>query len=472
MQWFSDACSIFKIEDETYMSYWRGQHLDKLPHVKNKKPIVEGLPLQVFLFVYRLFRNYRPFGDVPKERHIDFLFFAGSQNQMVALQTSLIELKERKIRTCAIGERFVVKIEKCSGYYEPLSYSLADIGKALFLLIVRGPDLWLKLRREYDALTRRRFFVDFCRSYIYVPYFLKVLKRSEPKFIVVANDHNVANRSLIAVAHYLKIRTVYLQHASVGNLFPALRFDYAFLDGMASLDIYEKCRDNRKATQLGYPLPKIFLSGQKKPIRKEPSSHAANGIGVAINILDDIDDTIRLVKVIVNAGLKVSIRWHPMQDSVSVAKIRKAFFDNKNITLSDPASNSLQDFFSACFVLVAGNTSIHLEAIVVGVPTVYYQISPVLVPDVYGYVANGLADCVESTSELITYLKSITDTGFSADKFSAVRYYSSSFGTEWEGREGILVAETLERISKYQPVTDLYVEKDKVPEFDQIYAIA
>ena len=37
-------------------------------------------------------------------------------------------------------------------------------------------------------------------------------------------------------------------------------------------------------------------------------------------------------------------------------------------------------------ILVASNSSIHLEAALDGLPTFYYEMSKVLFPDYYGYV--------------------------------------------------------------------------------------
>jgi len=472
MQWYKDACNIFEAENETYMCYWRGQEINNLPHIRDATPVVEGMALQVLLFIYRLIKNCRPFGGNTKAGRVDYFYYANTKNQIVSLQSSLAAQKRKGAKVCSIAERSIVENNEITEHYEKLSYSLADIGKALVLLVVRGPGLWKKLRDEYDITIRTKFYADFCRPYIYVPYFLRTLERRSPKFVVVANDHNVMNRSLIAVAHFMKIKTVYMQHASIGQLFPALRFNYAFLDGSASLDIYKKCRGNIKPTQSHYPQPTVFLSGQKKQIEKVPPDRAANYIGLAINILNDMEDTVRLVDVMLRAGFKLCIRWHPAQDSASVLELKKAVDCRDSVVLSDPDSSTLQDFFSLCYVVVAGNTSIHLEAIVAGVPAVYYEITPAHVPDAYGYVASGLTDRVDSVSALLNYVKVVDAPEFYAGRAAAIRYYSSSFGTAWEGREGVLVAETLQRISHVQTMDDLYVEQDEEAEFERVYALA
>ena len=56
----------------------------------------------------------------------------------------------------------------------------------------------------------------------------------------MSNDHSPANRALLLVAKSKGIKTVYMQHASVSNLFPVLDFDYSFLDGVNAYNIYKE----------------------------------------------------------------------------------------------------------------------------------------------------------------------------------------------------------------------------------------
>ena len=115
--------------------------------------------------------------------------------------------------------------------------------------------------------------------------------------MITSNDHNVPNRCMLAVAHHLGIKTVYLQHASVSPIFPALRVNYAFLDGQCALDIYRQCEPNQPNTNRNAPLPKVILSGQKKHVKRSEKSQSTL-IGVAFNVLDDAEAGIAFINAL------------------------------------------------------------------------------------------------------------------------------------------------------------------------------
>jgi len=88
-------------------------------------------------------------------------------------------------------------------------------------------------------------------------------------------------------------------------------------------------------------------------------------------------------------------------------------------------------------------------------------LTPADQPDYYGYVRHGLAECVRSVGELTDFLQK---TRYNlSPKQQAVRYYSSTYLTEWDGREGELVALCLECLSTRRAlpvkVTDFHVSK-------------
>ena len=91
--------------------------------------------------------------------------------------------------------------------------------------------------------------------------------------------------------------------------------------------------------------------------------------------------------------------------------------------------------------MISGNSSIHLEAALAGVLPIYYEISPTNNPDYYGYVKSGLAVKANDFNEI----KNIIEQKLLSNKARdvAIRYYSSTYNTPWEGNEGNLVAECL-----------------------------
>ena len=108
-----------------------------------------------------------------------------------------------------------------------------------------------------------------------------------------------------------------------------------------------------------------------------------------------------------------------------------------DLSFSDPKEESVSDFVTRIRCLVAGNTGIHLETSICGVPSIYYVIEDDGAFDYYGFVAQGLsihAPDHEALGSLLADLDSLSV------NTNAVRTYSATFRTEWQGREGELVS--------------------------------
>ena len=234
----------------------------------------------------------------------------------------------------------------------------------------------------------------FCEAYSYVPYFLDLLTKAKPKIVIVSNDHSLDCRSLRLAAEILGIKTLYFQHASVSNIFPPLEFDFALLDGSIAYKTYISCYKNNKnnsRVKKNAKKCKVLLTGQKKFIHKnlKPFRFKTLFIGLAINELDDFSHLSLLLNNLSLAKVKCSVRLHPNQD-LSFVKELKKYMKNKNwIIFSDSKKQSVNNYLKNLDVLIAGNSSIHLEAALAGLPTFYYEMSDnVIKPDYYNYVKN------------------------------------------------------------------------------------
>jgi hypothetical protein len=249
---------------------------------------------------------------------------------------------------------------------------------------------------------------------------------------------------MLAVAHHLGIKTVYLQHASVSPLFPALRVNYAFLDGQCALDTYRQCEPNQPSTHRNVPIPGVILSGQKKHLKRSEKQQVA-AIGLALNALDDPEAGISFIKALADEGQDVRLRWHPGQANRDTNQYRTAFANRERVTLSDPGQETISDFMESIAWLIAGNSSIHLEAAVAGVMPIYYELTLPDCSDYYGYVKHGLTQKAASVPEVLKIIEETQDNH--TPNAGAVRYYSDTYLTEWDGREGELVAECLKALA-------------------------
>lgn len=436
--WYKSIKKILKEEPELWLSYIHGQQLENVTHLTGIKPRYRGLPLQLMKFSYLLIKTWRPFSSNDIDNSAQYFFFAGTSNQMDSLDPTIDALREKGAVVTAIAFKDLLNRQERKERYIPLTFSTIDILKTVLLVTVRGPFLYKELKKLHPEAVSW-WFSNFCLVYVYLVYFQRVLPQIQPRFVITANDHNVPNRCMLAVAHQLGIETVYLQHASVSNVFPALRVSYAFLDGQCGLDIYRQCEKNQPNTNRKVPIPEVFLSGQKKPIIKN-SKEGIESIGVALNSLDDIDSAIGFISQLSDLGCSTVIRWHPGQAEHDIKKIRNLFEADSVVALSDPKQEPVSDFLSCINWLVAGNSSIHLEAALAGVQPFYYELTLASTSDYYGYVKNGLAIKVNSVDELNTLMRDELNTPNLKD---SIRYYSSTYQTEWEGQEGRIVATTL-----------------------------
>src|SRR5690606_33507240 len=83
-----------------------------------------------------------------------------------------------------------------------------------------------------------RYRISLILGYYYVALFL--IKLTKPERLWLSNDHTYVNVAFLYASKKLRVKSFYLQHASVSDMFPPLNFDLAFLDGKIALNIYSK----------------------------------------------------------------------------------------------------------------------------------------------------------------------------------------------------------------------------------------
>jgi hypothetical protein len=454
MSWYRDVKNILAYEPENWLAYLYGQRLEDMPAFLKHSPRFKGTFARVVAF----------FGFLAKQtswrrkpvlcgRKVDYLVFASSINQMSALSSTIFALRQGGQSVIGISKRNFIDSAERKELYSADAFSLLDSLKATLLFTLRAPRLYASLVGQHPA-KRSWYFHHFCHTYPYLPYFLELFKNTRPDYVIVSNDHTCANRCCLAVAHYLGIRTVYMQHASVSTIFPALRVDYAFLDGKSALETYRQCERNQPDSPRDVPYPLVILSGQKKKLAaSQPAAETARYIGIALNLLDNIDAGLDLTEKLATKGREVCLRWHPGQKPEEIRKIKARAAQWDSVILSDPKQEPPGDYLARLNLVVAGNTSILLEAAVVGVFPVYYELQPPQFPDYYGFVRNGLALHAKTPEHLEGLLsESSTSTGPNS---AAVRYYSATYRTQWDGREGELVARCLEVLRAGGDVSDV-----------------
>jgi len=284
---------------------------------------------------------------------------------------------------------------------------------------------------DEDKKLMRRFFMQFMMTPAYYCVFKKILREScQIKMIVFSNDHFTINRCLLEAANGLCIKTLYVQHASVTEKFPPLHFTYSFLDGIESYEKYKMIGDIRG---------QVFLTGS--PRFDELLSYTGVTkeyvIGVALNMLDNCDKVLELCNYLKsNVSEKIIVRPHPRMGD----EFNPLLFESNGIAISNSVQESSFAFLSKIEYLIANESSIHLDAAMIGVPSLLFNFSDNEIRDWYSYIKKGLIKVCCDYEDVVNHLNSKPNL-----PITSIRYYVASFQTSKEGHLGEMIAEFIKK---------------------------
>ena len=255
----------------------------------------------------------------------------------------------------------------------------------------------------------------------------EILEKYNPKILFMSNDHSPFNRCLLHHSKSMDVKTIYMQHASVSDKFPLLEFDYSLLDGKES---FEKYKETSKKNS------KVILTGSARydKFYKTKLNKNSFKIGVSLNQFDDFklvkDLCVNLKKRLNN--LQLIIRPHP-----NMIDWNRDWFENNNIEYSDSSLVPSNVFLKSLKIQISNVSGIHLDAAMIKVPTVLYQLSKKKIDDQYGYLAQGLIKEAITFDDLLNYIE-YPKTLFPKDEI--IQYYLASIGSSLEGRVGEFTA--------------------------------
>ena len=284
--------------------------------------------------------------------------------------------------------------------------------------------------KEEKSLIRT-FYTSFMTTYGYYKVMGEILdKYPQIKVILFSNDHSTANRCMIELAEKRKIKTVYVQHASVTEKFPPLHFSFSFLDGMDSYNKYCKIGDLRGNVVLsGSPRFDIVAQYVNTPKKYD--------VGIALNLADNIELVFELCKYIQeHYSRNIVVRPHPRMD------LDFSLFEKNGFVISNPVEESSFSFLSKIKVLVANESSIHLDAALTETPSLLYNFSENEIMDWYSFLKNKLMPKCENQEEVVSYLQQPH-----VINKDAVRFYVASYKMPWDGKVGLLVASLIDSIT-------------------------
>ncbi|MFC5271733.1 hypothetical protein [Adhaeribacter terreus] len=279
-----------------------------------------------------------------------------------------------------------------------------------------------------------RFFDLIFISIGYYEAYLKHLKKYQPKAIVFANDHNDDSRAMLLAANKLNIPTVYIQHATVSTAFPPLEFRLSLLEGQDALDKYRQCGPVQgKVKLIGMPKADKFMQFRnfKTMVKK---------VGIAGNLMDNYEalkaTILQLVKQF--PELQFTFRPHP-GDARDFSFVQQT---GQNAMFSSPKSEGAFEFLKNQDLIVAAESSIHLEAALLNIPGIYFRFGASNFYDYYGFVKTGLITEAATLEALFALVQQYQQT--KPNVYQKAAYYNATIGTENEGKSDALAVQYLQ----------------------------
>lgn len=258
----------------------------------------------------------------------------------------------------------------------------------------------------------------------------RLLKKYQPKILILANDHSNMNRCLLRNAISLGIKTLYVQHASVSNQFPKLEFDYSFLDGLISLDAYQNFSKKNSMVIISGPCRYDYMGKYLNNVSKY--------IGISINEFDEFEFVSNLCIKLKKAGIEhIKVRPHP-----SMGLWHKDWFNFHDIAFSSPAMESPGDYLSSLKIQISNVSGIHLDAVILKVPSVLYKLSKKSIPDIFGFKERNIIMNAETYEDLLSFIQKPNFTIKNTD----VQFFVASYNTEIEFNVGKFISKTIDDI--------------------------
>jgi hypothetical protein len=359
------------------------------------------------------------------------VFFSISENNFLSLNPIYQQLNKDTVRF--FGDRM---------YNKKTVIFLPTILAALFSIFFFPKVVYNYLM--IDSVEKRNFRRGINDIVLTYPFFyitrlwFRIVK---PKAIVIANDHVFSTRILVHWANKFNVPSVYIQHAAVTKEFPPLTVTHAFLEGEDSKEKY---------IQAGSDPSKIELIGIPKLdylYKKINNSSTVKTIGVAGNGLESKRVVIDLLNFLHEnfPHMKVIYRPHRMQYFDAPYKDELSeILDSipKETTISNPFDEKATDYLAKTDLLIAGDSSIHLEAVLLNVTSVYFFKSGDYF-DYYGFIQNKLIAYANDLEELKAIIKR-EENDRKAVRQKAKRY-CYTLGTEHDGKAADLAVKLLKQ---------------------------
>ncbi|GAB3197246.1 hypothetical protein ABID22_002279 [Pontibacter aydingkolensis] len=282
---------------------------------------------------------------------------------------------------------------------------------------------------KYKKNSTQRFVDVLYDAVGFYEVYLTKLQKYKPTAIVFANDHNADARAMLLAAKAAGIRTAYIQHASVSPIFPPLEYDLNLLEGQDALDKYKLCGPVTGRVELvGMPKADAFAQFRNQ-------NKSINRIGIGCNLMDATEEITALASQLAKdfPEADIILRPHP-RDNRDFENVLSSY---PNIKFSNSRLVPTFEYLKEIDILLSGNSGIHLEAVLLNVWAIYYNMNQSeRLYDYYGFIQKGLVDEAGSYTALHEMLQQHIQN--KPEVYQRAKYFNATVGSPYDGKSSEL----------------------------------
>jgi|GEM_PF-3281334 hypothetical protein len=232
-------------------------------------------------------------------------------------------------------------------------------------------------------LSRYDLFIAL-RGLQYIAYYDRFnfeLLKGVTETIIVFSDGNPHGRALLQLAFKKKIRSCFISHGEPVKDTSPVRCDIVVLLGHRSLARYEN-----NASRFG----RVIYYGHKEIFRRirEVDFSKRLTIGVFLSKSMNLEEVSKLNLFLTErfTGCTILVRRHPNMGIIF--RDKRALLVNRSVRISD--GKSIDKDIKECDFVISGDSTVHMEVLLRGCPSLYCRSLEKNVSYVYDYVAEGV----------------------------------------------------------------------------------
>jgi hypothetical protein len=264
------------------------------------------------------------------------------------------------------------------------------------------------------------------------------LRRDRPGAVVVANQHNVNTRAVLAAAGDAGVPRVYFPHAPVARnrRYTDLPVEAAGLRGPAEVDWYRRC---------GAATDWLRVVGSPADeIPAPPSMGGATSIVLALSPIDDAA-VLAMIELVASAvgGRSVTVAAHPRMDRAALGALIPSGWEIHPGTTQELLDAGPQ-------MVIQCSSGVAWEALARGLPTIQLEFPGT--PPNYPVIAAPYVSIASDTDELATAVEAAAQEGRHEARRMALVEWASAWCAP-TGRPAVVAATgLLQEVERRQPV--------------------